>query len=709
MKFRKWIAAALAVCMILPTAAMAVDVDEVENVILLGSGYIENPDDAYDTIEPAVISNTEVVEFTLPDVYYNNKEEAASELLTRLKKRESEINIGVTKELFWAMGGSSAWSTLFETARTHNKNDPTGGDYTGHAWKSMQYAYGEGATTGNYILQFNIIYRTTRAQEDEMDEKVAELVAQWEVQDLGEYDTIKTIYDYITANVTYDYDGLYDETDKIKYTPYGALCEGSAVCMGIALLFYRLALEMDVDTRYILSTDSEGHAWDIVQLEDYYYNVDATWDLDQYNSNDHWFLKNMEDFQINWDGSACHTRRDSFLTEDFMEAYPMAETSYVVLVDPIEGTWEDLEWVYDGNTKTLTICGEGAIPTTTTDETYPWDEYRSDILRVVLEEGITEIPYSMFAGYSNMETCSLPATVSQIVFDQTYCYTYNLQSITVDENNSNYTSVDGVLYNKDMTVLYVYPDASPMTTFDVPDTVKEMTFTMLTMAKNLQKVHIPASVEKIWYISIISRCKMGEIDVAEDNPNYCSVDGVLYNKDMTVLYQYPGMKTDTVFTVPDTVEFMGWSSLMYAPKLTTLYMGKNVKNVGGRLLGSTSNITSIYFPGDLPTYFTNAFSNMADKITFYYPTGASGWTSPTMELDGVTYKTASYTRYIASDLTGDGVIDADDLSLLQDYFSGKDVTFDLTKADFNGDGKFTRADVMYLARALANWDGYKLN
>ncbi len=64
---------------------------------------------------------------------------------------------------------------------------------------------------------------------------------------------------------------------------------------------------------------------------------------------------------------------------------------------------------------------------------------------------------------------------------------------------------------------------------------------------------------------------------------------------------------------------------------------------------------------------------------------------------------------ISGDLTGDGVVDTADLTLLQNYFSGRTAIFDSAKADFNHDHSFTRADVMYLARALAKWDGYTLN
>lgn len=49
-----------------------------------------------------------------------------------------------------------------------------------------------------------------------------------------------------------------------------------------------------------------------------------------------------------------------------------------------------------------------------------------------------------------------------------------MKSVEVDENNSNYKTIDGVLYSKDMTVLCVYPSAKEETSLNMPTTVKKI-------------------------------------------------------------------------------------------------------------------------------------------------------------------------------------------------------------------------------------------
>lgn len=960
MKLRKWVSTLLAVCMLLPTVVTAADVETEPEIVQQSMVCIENPMGALMPDSPVVISDAT----TEPDSseIYSTVTDAANVVLTGIKARESSITINVSVELFEELGGSAddaAVKALYNAAFAHNTNDPAGGDYAKFTMDRTTAGWGQ-AEQGDeilyYIISYYPVYRTTLEQENAVDAKVAEFVNRWKDSELTEFQTIQLIYDYITANVSYDHEGLNDDTDLTKYTAYGAICENSAVCMGISILFYRLALEMGIDARFINSIKSENHAWNIVKLGNYYYNLDATWDLDEKNTNGYrWFLQNMDEFQVNYNGSACHTRTDELLTDAFMEAHPMADSSYgldsnlieldrgniaftiphigvdttnwtpdclweegeyaeiyvprtwvsvavadgananlaknlpmrlgmswddeyiytyVQFTDPnghdntwesdpgsmwqagcmqvgyaeadatdenrleygigrtsdtnellsnvwamgrnydnstvdynvrvgandtmvyefrtridsfstvpaaagvtygacyvlswgngqdfahtqlgsgISGdagkaaenfmkvtlseevltelpwnTWENLEWKYDTNAETLRIRGEGAIRALESNETYPWNEYENIAEHVVIEEGITVIP-SRFTYHSNrMQTLALPSTLTNVdisyafglqsitvtpggkyysedgvlfsnvdgyrslvryptaktgtyyaVPDDVQCIKNNaflgygylqeiyisksvelvldmsfnadaITTITVDAENAYYKSVDGVLYNKDMTLLQMYPGGRPGTTFTVPDTVTEMTFTIFTKTRNLQVINIPASVETIWDVrSMNGGCKIEAINVAADNPNYCSVDGVLYSKDMTTLYYYPMGKTDTVYTMPDTVTTLGWSALWGADKIETLYIGKNVINVEHACLNYSPNLTAVYFPGDLPDWFADAFgywqynnNNVLTRVTLYYPTGASGWTTPTMEVNGVTYNTAPYT------------------------------------------------------------------
>ena len=74
---------------------------------------------------------------------------------------------------------------------------------------------------------------------------------------------------------------------------------------------------------------------------------------------------------------------------------------------------------------------------------------------------------------------------------------------------------------------------------------------------NLKEIVIPATVKYIAPRAFGANYSMKKIEVAEDNLVYCSKSGVLYDKNMTTLYQMPAGFRDVRFTVPTHVKVLG--------------------------------------------------------------------------------------------------------------------------------------------------------
>lgn len=87
-------------------------------------------------------------------------------------------------------------------------------------------------------------------------------------------------------------------------------------------------------------------------------------------------------------------------------------------------------------------------------------------------------------------------------------------------------------------------------------------------------LNIPASVEKI---SLGTYLEVAEINIIGNHPEYNSVDGVLFSKDMKVLEKYPSQKVNETYSMPDTVELIGEDAFCSLSNLKTLNVSSSLR------------------------------------------------------------------------------------------------------------------------------------
>lgn len=93
-----------------------------------------------------------------------------------------------------------------------------------------------------------------------------------------------------------------------------------------------------------------------------------------------------------------------------------------------------------------------------------------------------------------------------------------------------------------------------------PDTLTSIGAQAFCMLPNLKKVTIPAELTSLGEYVFDSCGALECITVAPENPTYCDVDGILYDKSMETLLRYPPQKQQTQFTLPDkTKSVAGWA------------------------------------------------------------------------------------------------------------------------------------------------------
>ena len=240
---------------------------------------------------------------------YTSEAAAAADLRKQMVSRSEELVVTLRSA---SDDVETIALNLWNLALDHVEGSGTTGDYlrwqhTGKscAMKKMPLAsgYQYTFTYTPYTEYFDTIWFTTAAQEAALTNYIQNTVLpQLSLGGKTTYQKVQAIYNWITANVKYDYSHMNDPTYWPQYTAYAAAVQKKAVCQGYANLFYRLANDAGIDCRIITGKayNSDGtadHAWNIVRMEDEkYYCLDATWDAGLKPENYEYFLKGLTSF-----------------------------------------------------------------------------------------------------------------------------------------------------------------------------------------------------------------------------------------------------------------------------------------------------------------------------------------------------------------------------------------------------------------------------
>lgn len=162
-------------------------------------------------------------------------------------------------------------------------------------------------------------------------------------------------------------------------------------------------------------------------------------------------------------------------------------------------------------------------------------------------------------------------------------YAPNCTAYTVEEGNTAYCAVDGVLYTADMTRLVAYPVAAEATSFTVPDSVKYISQGAFT-GSHLTRVELPDGLEQIGtyafgYCQVLTDIRL---------PNSLTAIASMAFKDCDAL---------TMVAVPGSVAELGAAAFYCCDSLTTAILGEGVLTIGHNAFADCPSLTMLMIPG----------------------------------------------------------------------------------------------------------------
>ena len=248
-----------------------------------------------------------------------------------------------------------------------------------------------------------------------------------------------------------------------------------------------------------------------------------------------------------------------------------------------------------------------------------------------------------FSECTNLARVMIPNGVTNLGANVFYRCS-SLSSITVDETNSSYSSLDGVLFNKSQTTLIQCPGARAGS-YRVPNDVTNIGPYAFYYCGNLTNVTIANSVSSIGNYALSGCSTLKTIAVDPLNSCYSSVDGVLFNHNQTVLIQCPagiaGRYTITngvtgiavgafshcanltSITIPDSTTTIGNSAFYYCFSLPSLTIPRSVTNIGNGAFYCCTNLTNITILASITNVANTTFAFCTSLNSIMLPSGVT--------------------------------------------------------------------------------------
>ena len=265
--------------------------------------------------------------------------------------------------------------------------------------------------------------------------------------------------------------------------------------------------------------------------------------------------------------------------------------------------------------------------------------------KIIIEKGITNIPDGLFSGNeyitevkipdsvqtieanafnscSNLTSITLPNSVTSIEHNTFYGCS-SLTSITIPSSVTSigYMAFDGCGKLTSITlqngIKSIGNDAfrwcQKLTSITIPNSVTSIGSSAFYNCSSLTSITIPGGVTSIGNYAFGECASLKSINVEANNSNYLSEDGVLYNKNKTILIKAPEGKSNV--TIPESVTEIGETAFSHCSNLTSITIPNSVTRIGSSAFSYCASLTSITIPNSVTKVKSTAFMSWNDSQT----------------------------------------------------------------------------------------------
>jgi hypothetical protein len=213
---------------------------------------------------------------------------------------------------------------------------------------------------------------------------------------------------------------------------------------------------------------------------------------------------------------------------------------------------------------------------------YAFSDCRN-LISIKLPDGLTEIPHGLFSGCALLDNVVIPDSVNSIGE-------------------------------------YTFSGCQSLSAINIPNGVPEIGNYCFNYCESLKEITLPESVRNIDYGAFNNCTYLENINISEQNPNYKSIDGVVFNKDMTLLITCPMGKMGE-YTVPDNVKIISRDAFRDCETLTNIILPESLEAIGEQAFVNCKRLSSIEIPNSVSYLGDYAFARCENLSEVLLPDG----------------------------------------------------------------------------------------